>query len=113
VKGGDDAYSGAELKGWNKRARFALRTSTASETELGTLKTYTETRFQWDAIAGDGITRPANYDGSGYGVDRQSTTLQFAYIELGGLKVGLDESEFHTFTGYLGDIINDDVVAVG
>jgi hypothetical protein len=39
--------------------------------------------------------------------------MQFAYIELGGLKVGIDESEFHTFTGYLGDIINDDVVSAG
>lgn len=32
--------------------------------------------------------------------------------ELGGLRVGLDESSFHTFTGYLGDVINDDVVAL-
>ncbi|KAB2692691.1 porin, partial [Brucella lupini] len=30
-----------------------------------------------------------------------------------GLRVGLDESSFHTFTGYLGDVINDDVVAAG
>ncbi|PWL18215.1 porin [Falsochrobactrum shanghaiense] len=109
VRGGDDAYSGVEWGGWRKRTRFTLRTSTASETELGTLKTYTETRFQWDAT-------PGNYGDTGYegyGDDADSTKIQFAYIQLGGLKVGLDESEFLTFTGYLGDIMNDDVVYAG
>ncbi|AIK44209.1 MULTISPECIES: porin [Brucella/Ochrobactrum group] len=109
VKGGDDAYSGVELGGWVKRARFALRTHTATETELGTLRTFTENRFQWDAVPGN----LGDTGFEGYGADRQSTTLQFAYIELGGLRVGLDESSFHTFTGYLGDVINDDVVAAG
>ncbi|MBC2884779.1 porin [Ochrobactrum sp. CM-21-5] len=116
VKGGDDAYSGVEIGGWQKRARFALRTHTASETELGTLRTYTESRFQWDSIPGDRIGRELgdpSYDGYGASTDAGTHALQFAYIQLGGLKVGLDESEFQTFTGYLGDVINDDVVAVG
>ncbi len=39
--------------------------------------------------------------------------MEFAYIQLGGLRVGIDESEFHTFTGYLGDVINDDVISAG
>jgi len=105
VKGGDDAYTGFERGGWDKRARFTLRTHTASETELGTLRTYTENRFQWDGNASD-------VDGV-YGDEQQSNVLQYAYIQLGGFKVGLDESEFHTFTGYLGGVINDDVVAAG
>ncbi|MDH7784973.1 hypothetical protein QBD01_000973 [Ochrobactrum sp. 19YEA23] len=105
VKGGDNVYSGQDRKGWDKGARFALRTSTASETELGTLKTFTETRFNYGASNSrdDGV----------YGTTSSDVTMQFAYIELGGLKVGIDESEFHTFTGYLGDIINDDVVSAG
>ncbi|URQ76330.1 MAG: porin [Candidatus Ochrobactrum gambitense] len=116
VKGGDDVYTGEDRKGWDKGARFALRTSTASETELGTLKTYTETRFNYGA-------KNSRHDGyyGGYQFDEDTVwggvgsdvALQFAYIELGGLKVGIDESEFQTFTGYLGDVINDDVVAVG
>ncbi|NVM41806.1 porin [Ochrobactrum intermedium] len=82
---------------WSKLARFALRVSTASETELGTLKTYSEMRFQWAD-----------------GADSSSTgTLRFGYIQLGGLRVGLDESAFVTFPGYLGNVINDDVILAG
>ena len=107
---GDDPYDGSKLgystgskdKGdyeehdtWDKLARFTLRTYTASETELGTLKTFTENRF--------------NFSNG----DQGKHTLNFAYLQLGGLRMGLDESAFHTFTGYLGDIINDDVVAAG
>ena len=116
VKGGDNVYSGTDREGWDKAARFALRTSTASETELGTLKTFTETRFNYsssnsrrDGYYGGQLDENGRFDGG----TRSDVTLQFAYIELGGLKVGIDESEFHTFTGYLGDIINDDVVSAG
>ncbi|MBC2884780.1 porin [Ochrobactrum sp. CM-21-5] len=105
VKGGDDAYTGFARDGWDKSARFALRLSTASETELGTLKTFTELRFNYaaDSSGVDGVYGSANDD-----VD-----MRFAYIQLGGLRVGIDESEFQTFTGYLGDVINDDVIDVG
>lgn len=116
VKGGDDITSGADRKGWDKSARFALRLSTASETELGALKTYTETRFNYTA----GNSRHDGFYGGQLDANDQKlggndskVVLQFAYIELGGLKIGIDESEFHTFTGYLGDILNDDVVSAG
>ncbi|KAB0540018.1 hypothetical protein HNQ68_003176 [Pseudochrobactrum saccharolyticum] len=111
---GRDAYSGEKFgydaKEWNDQtgdwenrhqdtydiySRFTLRTHTATETELGTLKTFTENRF--------------NFSNGGQG----SHTLNFAYMQLGGLRIGLDESAFHTFTGYLGDVINDDVVDAG
>ncbi|HWD13013.1 MAG TPA: porin, partial [Pseudochrobactrum sp.] len=95
AKGGDDVYSGRDRDTWAKNARFTLRTHTASETELGTLKTFTENRFEF----GDG--------------DFKQDKLKYAYIELGGLRIGKDESAFHTFTGYLGDVINDDVVNPG
>jgi len=114
ASGGRDAYSGEKFgysrvtdidengvatkkhkKTYDIYSRFTLRTHTASETELGTLRTYTENRF--------------NFSNG----DQGSHTLNFAYMQLGGLRIGLDESAFHTFTGYLGDIINDDVVDAG
>ncbi|MGO1164044.1 porin [Brucella sp. C7-11G] len=80
---------------WQNTARFTFRTSTASETELGTLKSYAEVRADWN----DGSAANAN--------------LRYGYIQLGGLRVGLDESAFVTFSGYLGDVINDDVILAG
>ncbi|MDR6434825.1 hypothetical protein J2782_004579 [Brucella pseudogrignonensis] len=77
--------------------RFSLQLSTASETELGTLKTFSQVRFQYED-----------------GKDSSDTgTLPYGYIQLGGLRVGLDESAFVTFPGFLGDVINDDVILAG
>lgn len=109
ITGGDNVYAHTsdELKRdtWGNLARATLRASTASETELGTLTTFTELRFDWD---GDG-------NGEKYGYDNGETnaSLRYAYIQLGGLRVGLDESAFVTFTGYLGNVINDDVILAG
>jgi len=114
VAGGDDVYArggglsrnadgaviftgaGKDRDTYAQRARFTLRFSTASETELGTLKTYAETRYDW-------------VDGN----DGTTGSLRYGYIQLGGLRLGLDESNFVTFTGYLGDVINDDVILAG
>ena len=88
-----------------KNARFTLRTWTGQETELGTLKTYTETRF--------------NFGGGGYFDDYEHTnanrgvSLNFAWIQLGGLRVGKDESAFDTFIGYAGNVIDDTIVPYG
>lgn len=78
-------------------ARFELLLSTASETELGRLKSYADVRFQWK-------------NGND---DEDSGTLRFGYLELGGLRVGLDESAFVTFPGGLGSVMNDDVILAG
>jgi hypothetical protein len=115
VAGGDDVYGrdrdgvfrvrdedgNAEFKStkrdtYAQKTRFTLRFSTASETELGTLKTFAETRYEW-ADGADGATG----------------ALRYGYIQLGGLRLGLDESSFVAFTGYLGDVINDDVILAG
>ncbi|TIT15250.1 MAG: porin, partial [Mesorhizobium sp.] len=37
----------------------------------------------------------------------------FAWIQLGGLRVGKDESAFNTFIGYAGNVINDTLVPYG
>lgn len=98
VRGGDllglntDGVAGGDT--YDNRARFALRVSTASDTELGDLKTYSEVRFNYrqgtDAVA-----------------------LQFGYIDLAGFRVGVDESAFTTFAGYAGSVMNDDLIPFG
>lgn len=39
--------------------------------------------------------------------------MRVAYIDLAGLRVGLDFSTFISFVGYLGDVFNDDVILAG
>jgi len=105
VKGGDDPYTGRDRKGWDKAYRLALQTSTASETELGTLKTFSEIRINY-------ASNNSRIDGE-YGKTSQVVDLHFAYIQLGGFRVGLDDTEFKTFTGYLGSVASDTVVRHG
>ncbi|WP_420959928.1 porin [Brucella sp. IR073] len=103
---------------WNIRTRFTLRTHTASETELGTLRTFTETRFQYDTNAKTRTEYVLLPDGSidtvdvfdGTQAEFESPTINFAYIELGGLRLGKDETAFRTFLGYAGNVINDDTL---
>lgn len=110
VGGGDllgktaiDTQDGDINDTWNTRTRFTLRTHTASETEMGTLRTYTETRFQWDTDS-YGDDSNANFEKDG------GASINFAYIELGGLRLGKDETAFRTFVGYAGNVMNDDLL---
>ena len=90
---------------YNVRTRFSFRVSTASETELGTLRTYMETRWQYDTNNHYGAsTNNDTVDGYSNGSE---FSLNFAWIQLGGLRVGKDESLFSTFTGYGGAVIQD------
>lgn len=89
-----DVRNGNAQHSYFVRSRFALRTWTGQETELGTLKTFTETRFNYTNGA-------------------SSTSLNFAWIQLGGLRLGADESAFDTFNGYAGNVINDTLVPYG
>jgi hypothetical protein len=73
------------------------------------LKTYTETRFNWGNNNGDYLDDPAgNWQEHNKGV-----SLNFAWIQLGGLRVGKDESAFDTFIGYAGNVIQDTLVPYG
>ena len=98
IKGGDNVYArkrgdiDRDTYAW--RTRATLRFHTASETELGTLRTFVELRSQWDD-----------------GHDTNGGQLRFAFIELGGIRVGLDESIFNHWTGYYGNVINDDILS--
>ena len=101
-----DHKDGDEQDTFYKNARFTLKTWTGQETELGTLKTYTETHFNFNN---------ANADTSPYinEAGNSGASLNFAYIQLGGLRVGKDESAFNTFIGYAGNVIQDTLVPYG
>lgn len=114
LKGGEN--TGARLRGSIDRdtyaslSRASVSFNAASETELGTLRSFIELRGQWK--------RGAEFDGSYKYKDGQggwnpssadSSQVHFAYIELGGLRVGLDESIFNRWVGYNGAVLNDDV----
>ncbi len=90
-----DVRDGTVQDTWKTNTRFAFRTWTGQETELGTLKTYTEARF--------------NYPNGG----PSNTTLNFAWVQLGGLRVGKDESSYDTFVGYAGNVVQDTIIPYG
>ncbi|MBO9101548.1 MULTISPECIES: porin [Rhizobium] len=89
-----DAYQPDHKIGtlWHTRAELSL--DTASDTEYGALKT--DMVMRWDSQEGD-----------------NSTKLLFANISLGGFLVGKADSQFSSYPGYAGDIIQDDVVSYG
>ena len=91
-----DAYSFAPYaKGtlWHTRAQVGV--DTATDTEYGPLKTDTVLRFDWQE---GGST---------------ATKLLWANISLGGFLVGKADSQYSSFLGYAGDVINDDVIEYG
>ncbi|MER9998667.1 porin [Mesorhizobium sp. M0051] len=102
---------------WYKNARFTLKTWTGQETELGTLKTYTETRWNFgnhqsdlgSGALGEGVDNGGSVNSAGM----KGVSLNFAWIQLGGLRVGKDESAFDTFIGYAGNVIQDTLVPYG
>ncbi|MBD8553122.1 porin [Rhizobium sp. CFBP 8762] len=84
--------------GLETSSRFMLNVSTASDTEYGALKTYSEVRFNVS---------------NGQDDSADKVVLAFSYIDLAGFRVGIDESAFVTFPGYLGNVIDDDIIAAG
>ncbi len=97
AQGGDNPYTGGNVgpngeDTWHKRTRAEVRFDARSETELGTLRSYIQSRFQFD-------------DGS-----QSGGSLPQAFIELGGFRIGVADEIFGSWTGYAGNIINDDVI---
>ncbi|MDX8503669.1 porin, partial [Mesorhizobium sp. VK4C] len=111
-----DHEDGDEQDTFYKNARFTLKTWTNQETELGTLKTYTETRWNFGNRNGypsldNPLTQANEFNSNPAG--NKGTSLNFAWIQLGGLRVGKDESAFNTFIGYAGNVIQDTLVPYG
>ncbi|CDX31092.1 Porin omp2b [Mesorhizobium sp. ORS 3359] len=107
-----DHEDGDEQSTFYKNTRFTLKTWTGQETELGTLKTYTETRFNFGNRNGYGAFTTGG-DPIGNAAGNKNVSLNFAWIQLGGLRVGKDESAFDTFIGYAGNVIQDTLVPYG
>ncbi|MCZ3374311.1 porin [Rhizobium sp. AG207R] len=89
------AYNPSSKTGtlWHTRAELQLQTAT--DTEYGPLTTNSELRWDWN-------------DGGS-----TTTKLLHASISLGGFTVGKEDSQYNSFIGYAGDVINDDVVYDG
>jgi hypothetical protein len=105
-----DVRSGKEQSNWAKNARFTLKTWTGQETELGTLKTYTETRFNFGNNNDYAITSTSDAYNRAH---NKGVSLNFAWMQLGGLRVGRDDSVFDSFIGYAGNVIQDTIVPYG
>ncbi|HTF64666.1 MAG TPA: porin, partial [Edaphobacter sp.] len=95
--GGDNVYTGLNVgannqETWYKRTRGEVRFDARSETELGTLRSYIQGRFQYTNGEDNGGSLPQ------------------AWIELGGFRIGTADELFGSWTGYAGGVINDDVI---
>ncbi|KAA0698044.1 porin [Neorhizobium sp. P12A] len=90
-----DAYNPDSRIGTFWHTRAELYFNTATDTEYGALKTNTELR--WDT-QGDGSVK---------------MKLRAANISLGGFLVGKLDSQYNLYTGFAGNVINDDVVYDG
>lgn len=104
---GRDTNLDGEGDAFDARARSMIGFSTASDTEYGPLKTYTEIRLNYHG----GYMGP-NFSSSGYDAGTD-IFLYNAYIDYAGFRLGKGESAFTTFTGYAGNVIQDWVVRYG
>ncbi|TCR93095.1 porin [Rhizobium sp. BK376] len=78
---------------WHTRNQFSM--DTATDTEWGALKTDQTYRFDWS--------------------EGNATTVKLLWgnISLGGFLVGKADSQYSSYLGYAGDVINDDVIEYG
>ncbi|MEP7456865.1 porin [Phyllobacterium sp. SB3] len=88
---GHDVDEDGDEDSYTNKSRATVRFDARSETELGTLRSYIETRFDFDEGAQSGAKIP------------------HAYIELGGFRIGTTDTVFSSWTGG-GEVINDDLV---
>jgi hypothetical protein len=96
-----DAYA-SDSDGTYTNTRAHISLDTASDTEWGALKTRIVARFDY------------NPHHPQYGYEENTRTrLIDAYITWGGFLVGLTDSQYSSFSGYAGDVINDDVISYG
>jgi len=87
-----NGYDGIDNDTYDWMTRAHLRFSTATETELGTLRSYIDMRSQWSD-----------------GVDSANGTIRNAWIELGGFRMGMGDTSFVTWTNGYGTVYNDDI----
>jgi len=93
--GGQDLDGDLDGDSWYMRGRYSFQLSTASDTEVGPLKTFSEIRFTND----NGESRPP--------------IVKFVYIDVAGFRLGKADSAFSAFPGYAADVIADDLISYG
>ena len=93
---------------YDVRARFQLRADARAETELGTLRGYAAVSFDYQTTI-----LYNRYNDRFSAIAPEETSIEHAYIELAGFRVGKTDSLFSTFTGYAGGVINDDIIDYG
>ncbi|QND54999.1 porin (plasmid) [Phyllobacterium sp. 628] len=100
VQGGDSVYKGGHVNQgsdpdgdgtYSFLTRATVRFDARSETELGTLRSFIETRFNYKNGSND-------------------SSIPQAFIELGGFRIGTVDEIFGTWTGDAGNVVNDDVI---
>jgi Porin subfamily len=89
-----DAYQPNHKIGTLWHTRVELNVDTATDTEYGALKT--EMVYRFESQEGNNTNK-----------------ILFANISLGGFLVGKADSQFSSYPGYAGDIIQDDVISYG
>jgi hypothetical protein len=94
-----DSYHAGSAHGWRNKTRAELYVASASDSEYGALKTNFVGRWDFDGTYNDGT----------------HTTLKLiqANISIAGFLAGVADSQYSSFIGYAGDIINDDVISYG
>ena len=101
-----------------KNARVSLQFDVRQETELGTLRGYAETRFNYGTTT-DGVffDPDATIVGDEFtgGISTQDNfiNLEQGYIELGGFRVGKAATLFEIGTFAAGNVVNDDLINYG
>ncbi|MDX8456582.1 porin [Mesorhizobium sp. VK9D] len=98
---GPDRLDGSRQQTYRKNARADVKIFTGSETELGSLKTYSEFEFNFGNSQGNPFAR------------QKGGQLDSAWISLGGFLIGYTDSVFASWTGFAGNVINDSVIAYG
>lgn len=95
LSGGEDVYSGELLGRVVPTSSASIDFSTASETDLGALKSVLSINLDGASDEGGGVT------------------LSEAVLELNGVLVGATSSQFDMWLNSAGEVLSDDVVAYG
>ena len=96
-----------------KRARFAFRADARAETELGTVRGFAQINFNYDVNTATLVDADDIPIGDFTIAQDEGASVNHAYIELGGFRIGKTDSLFSTFTGYSSGVSNDGIVPYG
>lgn len=94
-----DARAGISFQG-------RLGASTMTKTSLGNLHTYAELRGGY----GSGLGFIGLADQEKREAESNNVKIHFAYAEIGGVRFGIDESIFNTWTGVFGAVENNTIL---